>query len=80
MAKPMTPFEIRLDLLKMAKEMLESDCYAKRQAADNKWFQDVEIARTKGEAIPATPELVPFPTEEKIIAKAQALNDFISNG
>ena len=27
----MTPFEIRLELLKMAKEMLEQDYYGKRE-------------------------------------------------
>lgn len=75
-----TPFEIRLDLLKMAKEMLESDVYAKRTALDNKWFQDVEVARTKGEKLPEPPALVPFPTEDEIIRKAKLLNDFISNG
>jgi hypothetical protein len=76
----MSPFEIRLDLLKMAKDMLESDCYAKRTASDNKWFQDVETARANGKEIPQTPAHIPFPSEEEIIRKAKLLNDFVSNG
>ena len=33
----MTPFEIRLELLKMAKEMLTEDYYGKREQVSNDW-------------------------------------------
>jgi len=51
-----TPFEIRLELLKMAKEMLEQEFFVK--AAHDKTLA--------------------FPTEADVIAKAKALNDFVS--
>lgn len=51
-----TPFEIRLELLKMAKEMLEQEFFAKHE-------HDKTLA---------------FPTDAEVIAKAKALNDFVS--
>ena len=51
-----TPFEIRLELLKMAKEMLEQEFFVKS-------VHDKTLA---------------FPTETEVIAKAKALNDFVS--
>jgi len=41
----MTPFEIRLELLKMAKEMLEEDYRSKREQISNDWSVKVEVAK-----------------------------------
>jgi len=75
----MTPFEIRLDLLKMAKEMLEQDYYAHRERISNEWSTKVEIAKINGGEMPSHPGFPSFPSETEIIAKAQVLNGFVSN-
>jgi hypothetical protein len=74
----MTPFEIRLDLLKMAKEMLEQDYYAHRERISNEWSTKVDIAKINGGEIPAHPGFPPYPSETDIISKAQTLNGFVS--
>ena len=38
----MTPFEIRLELLKMAKNMLGDDCYGKREVISNDWSTNID--------------------------------------
>ena len=79
-------YMIRLDLLKMAKEMLEQDWHAQRDILNQQWQHEVELAKVKAQAkdslvesIPPAPALKAFPTEAEIIAKARTLNDFISS-
>jgi hypothetical protein len=74
----MTPFEIRLELLKMAKEMLEQDHFSKRDQVSNDWTVKVENARHAGQTPPDHPGFPPYPNETDIIAKAQTLNGFVS--
>jgi len=78
-------YAIRLELLKMAKEMLEQDWHAKRDTLNQKWAQEVDLAKIKAhakdsliESIPPAPDLEPFPTEAEIVEKAKALNEFIT--
>ena len=75
----LTPFEIRLELLKMAKDMLSDDYYGKREAISNEWSTKVEIAKINGGEMPVHPGFPSFPSETEIIAKAQVLNGFVSN-
>ena len=75
----MTPFEIRLDLLKMAKEMLEQEYHTQREKIVTEWQIKVEASNINGNAIPEHPALPPYPSETEIITKAQALNVFVSN-
>ena len=51
----MTPFEIRLELLKMARDMLSDDYFGKREAISNQWSTDCETAKIKGEEPPKHP-------------------------
>ena len=44
----MSPFEIRLELLKMAKDMLESDYFGKREMIANQFATDCDAAKSKG--------------------------------
>jgi len=74
----MTPFEIRLELLKMAKDMLTEDYYGKREQVSNDWQVKVEVAKLNGGAIPEHPGFPIYPSEADIIAKANALNGFVS--
>jgi hypothetical protein len=79
-------FEIRLELLKMAKEMLEQDWHAQRDAMMTEYSTKVNFATAQAESLgfqnttpPAAPTFSPFPTEEQIIKKAKALNEFIAS-
>lgn len=75
----LTPFEIRLELLKMAKDMLTEDYYGKREVINNDWQMKTESAKLNGGVMPDHPGFPPYPTEAEIIAKAQQLNGFVSN-
>ena len=74
----MTSYEIRLELLKMAKDMLTDDYYGKREIISNSWQTEIESARLKGETPPSHPGFPDFPNESEIIKKAEALNGFVS--
>ncbi len=74
----MTPFEIRLELLKMAKDMLAEDYFGKREQVSNDWQVKVDNARHAGAQPPEHPGFPAYPTETDIIAKAQSLNSFVS--
>ena len=69
-----TPFEIRLNLLDMAKDLAMNDFHTKKEMVMEQWHRSSEMDRT----IPI-PTLGAFPTEEDIIAKAKMLNAFVSN-
>jgi hypothetical protein len=75
----MTPFEIRLELLKMAKDMLYDDYNAQRDKITQDWNVKCDTAKTKGETPPEHPALPAIPSEADIITKAQTLNGFVSN-
>lgn len=79
-------YTIRLELLKMAKEMLEQDWHAQRDAVMSDYNNKVSFAHGQAQAagfqntsLPATPTFKAFPTEAEIIAKARVLNEFISS-
>ena len=75
----MTPFEIRLELLKMARDMLYDSYNAERDRISQNWAMQCESARNKGENPPEHPVLPTIPSESDIINKAQTLNGFVSN-
>ncbi len=75
----LTPFEIRLELLKMAKDLLLEGYVSNKERLINEWQVKVESAKLNGQAIPDHPEFPTYPSENDIINKAQALNGFVSN-
>ena len=74
----MTPFEIRLELLRMAKDMLEQDYYAQREKVSNEYAVKCDIAKIHGQAVPEHPGFLAYPSEADIIKKATELNGFVS--
>ena len=74
----MTPFEIRLELLKMAKEMLEQDYYGSREKVSNEYAAKCDSAKINGQPIPDHPGFPAFPSETEVIKKATELNSFVS--
>jgi hypothetical protein len=78
----MNPYEIRLELLKIAKEMLEQDYFAKRDVIHRNWELAVDRARStmsSDSKEPEHPDFPSYPSEDAIIEKAKALNQFISS-
>ena len=75
----LTPFEIRLELLKMAKELLMEDYLSNKERLTTEWQVKVESAKLNGQTIPDHPAFPSYPSETDIINKAQALNGFVSN-
>jgi hypothetical protein len=63
----------------MAKELLLEDFVANKERLINEWQVKVESAKLNGQAIPDHPAFPTYPSETEIIAKAQALNGFVSN-
>lgn len=75
----LTPFEIRLELLKMAKDLLMEEYYSNKDRLINEWQVKVESAKLNGQSIPEHPAFPTYPSETDIINKAQSLNGFVSN-
>jgi hypothetical protein len=74
----MNPFQLRLELLKMAKDMLEQDYFAQREKVSNEYAAKCDSAKINGQPIPEHPGFTPFPSETEIIKKATELNSFVS--
>lgn len=74
----MTPYEIRLELLKMAKDMLTDNYHTKRDCLQQQWHTQVDSAKIAGTPSPEYPAVPAFPTEDEIVKKAEALNQFVS--
>jgi hypothetical protein len=74
-----TPYEIRLEVLKMAQEVEMQHYYANRDRIHNNWQVQVESARAKGDVPPECPAFPEFPTEQAIVRKAELLSEYINN-
>jgi len=74
-----TPFELRYDLLAMAKDILSDKMYGERNRIDNDWVTKREVAFKEGAPVPPAPE-VPNIDANEIIRVASVLNEFVSNG
>ena len=70
-------FGIRLEILKMAKDIIDHDYFTLRDFEQRIWNTKADDARTKGEEIPPV-TFTPYPSVDDIIAKAKELNRFIS--
>jgi hypothetical protein len=81
----LTPFEIRLEVLKMAKELLVEEYHTQRSALEQDFFSKSDIEKyamscNKAYVMPEYPKMPEFPTEKDIMRKAKHLNEFISKG
>ena len=75
-----TPYEVRLELLRLAKDALTEQAYNKRDMELNAFNKSREtFAGEDGPRNPLPfPEITPFPTTEDIVAEAEKLNKFVS--
>ena len=71
-------YEIRLELLKMAKDMLEQEYHSKRDLVMQEYNYKCDFAIDGKNELPPMPELPAMPTMEQITAKAGDLNQFIN--
>lgn len=74
-----TPYEIRLEVLKMAQDIELHHYQSNCDAIMRNWETSVETARVRNETPPEMPEMPVFPTEQVIVSKAQFLGEFINN-
>jgi hypothetical protein len=74
------PYEIRLEILQMAKDSLHEKWNAKNYALQEHYNAKTQRALETESEIPVPYEPQPFPSERDIIAKARELNEFVSNG
>lgn len=67
----------RIELLKMARELLNEE-YINRRAEDhNRWLAECDVAwKTRGVKLPYPP-FAPYPSEAEIVAKASSLFNFV---
>lgn len=70
-----TPYEIRLELLKLANEILVTPIFQRREALLNEYHSKLTEENRQSVMFPTLPE---FPTTETIISEAERLNKFIS--
>jgi len=73
-------YQLRFDLLVMAKELLMEEWFAKRQVQEKQFEENVRYSeRVPGSGGPLQyPELPDAPTDEKIMKLAAELNSFVS--
>ena len=74
------PYEIRLEILQMAKDLLHEAWNAKNFALQDHYNMKMERAMKTESELPGAFKPEPYPTNEDIISKARELNKFISNG
>ena len=69
-----TPYEIRLELLKLAKDSLWEPIYQKRQSMSDEYHAKLTDANREHLPFPTMPD---FPSTTDIISKAEELKKFV---
>ena len=69
-----TPYEIRFDLLQLARDILSQPIYEEVNARKEKWHGLSDSLRNTTEY----PTMPTFPSSAEIITKAEELNKFVS--
>jgi hypothetical protein len=69
-----TPYEIRLELLHLAKEILQTPVHDKRQALSDEYHSKLNDANRGTLPYPTMPE---FPSSTDIVVKAEELKKFV---
>ena len=72
-----SPFELRMEMIQTAKELLEKQFELNKEIAMTSWNMAVEAAKTTQAAIPEMPKLS-YPSYDDVMALAQKMNSFVS--
>lgn len=70
-----TPYEVRLELLKLANEILTTPVFQQREALREEFHSKLTDANRGTTSFPTLPD---FPSVNDIVAKAEELNRFVS--
>lgn len=73
-----SPFELRMDMLAMAKEILEKQFEINKEFAMKSWELAVDTANKAKESMPAMPAVPKYPTYDEIVELAKKMNSFVS--
>lgn len=73
-----TPYELRFDILKMARELAAEEYYIKRDQILEQWRSSCHNAESVGSNHPEMPTMPEFPTAKEIMKLAESLNVFVS--
>ncbi len=71
-----TPYEIRLELLKLSNEIISTPVFQKREALMNEYHSKLTEDNRDKISFPTLPD---FPSVNDVISKAEELNKFVSN-
>ena len=69
-----TPYEIRLELLNLAKEILQAPVYEKRNKLSDEYHSKLTDANRDSLPFPTMPD---FPSTSDIVSEAEALKKFV---
>ena len=69
-----TPYEIRLELLILAKEILQQPIFQKRESLSDEYHSKLTDANRETAIYPTMPD---FPSSTDIVAKAEELKKFV---
>ena len=72
-----TPYEIRLELLNLAKEILQTPIYQTREANLQEYHSKLTDANRESHPFPTLPD---FPSSTDIVSKAEELKKFVDAG
>ena len=70
-----TPYEIRLELLKLSNEILSTPVFQKREALMSEYSSRINDETRNSSTFPTLPD---FPSVTDVIIQAEELNRFIS--
>ncbi len=71
-----TPYEIRLELLKLSNEIISRPVFQQREALMNEYHSKLTEENRDKISFPTLPD---FPSVNDVISKAEELNKFVSN-
>lgn len=74
----MNPFEIRFNLLQLARDTLVEAWHVQNDHLNQKWHMELEYAKTCNHPAPVKPELLPYPSAAEIMAETEKLYEFVS--
>jgi len=75
----MNEMEIKLNVLKMAKDICVDKYFNKKEVEMCNWMAGLNVAEKSGKDYPNWKSNLDFPDEEEVIKKAKLFNDFIFN-
>ena len=71
-----TPYEIRLELLKLSNEILTTPIFQRRESLMNEYHSKLTDENRENLSFPTLPD---FPSITDVISQAETLNRFVSN-